>query len=117
MAKRQIEIQKNVDSGKKYSLLDAVQIVKKNATAKFDETVELHVRLGVDPKKTDQSVRGVVVLPKGSGKKKIIAVIAKGEKVKDAEAAGADFAGDADLIEKIAAVPESTLGSSRIGSA
>jgi len=92
---------KNVDPNKRYTLADAVQIVKKNATAKFDETVELHVRLGVDPKKTDQSVRGVVVLPKGSGKKKIIAVIAKGEKAKDAEAAGADFAGDADLIEKI----------------
>ncbi len=101
MAKRQIEISKNVEANKRYNLLDAVQIVKKNAIAKFDETVELHVRLGVDPKKTDQSVRGVVVLPKGSGKKKIIAVVAKGEKVKDAEKAGADFAGDADLIEKI----------------
>src|SRR5262245_25037852 len=101
MAKRMIEIKKNVDVAKKYNLLEAVQIVKKNAVAKFDETVELHIRLGVDPKKTDQSVRGVVVLPKGSGKKKIVAVIAKGEKAKDAQAAGADFAGDADLVEKI----------------
>jgi large subunit ribosomal protein L1 len=101
MGKRMIEIRKNVDTSKRYSLLDAVTIVKKNAVAKFDETVELHIRLGVDPKKTDQSVRGVVVLPKGSGKKKIVAVIAKGEKAKDAQDAGADFAGDADLVEKI----------------
>lgn len=101
MAKRRVELLKNLDIAKRYALPEAVQIVKKNATAKFDETVELHVRLGVDPKKTDQSVRGVVVLPKGSGKKKVIAVIAKGEKAKDAEKAGADFAGDADLVEKI----------------
>jgi large subunit ribosomal protein L1 len=101
MGKRQIEISKNVDANKRYNLLDAAQIVKKNAVAKFDETVELHVRLGVDPKKTDQSVRGVAVLPKGLGKKKVVAVIAKGDKQKDAQDNGADFVGDADLVEKI----------------
>ena len=102
MGKRQKEFVKNFDVSKRYSLTEACQIVKKNATAKFDETVELHVRLGVDPKKTDQSVRGTSVLPKGLGKKKTVVVIAKGEKAKDAQAAGADFAGDADLVEKIA---------------
>lgn len=95
-------MEKNFATAKKYSLLEAAQIVKKNATAKFDETVELHLHLGVDPKKTDQSVRGTAVLPKGLGKKKVVAVIAKGEKVKDAQGAGADFVGDSDLVEKIA---------------
>jgi len=91
----------NFDKSKKYALGEAVDIVKKNATSKFDETIELHVKLGVDTKKSDQAVRGSVVLPKGTGKKKIVAVIAKGEKVKEAESAGADFIGDSDLIEKI----------------
>jgi large subunit ribosomal protein L1 len=101
MQKRRKEMVKNFDQTKKYSVLDAAKIVKQNATAKFDETVELHVKLGVDPKKTDQSVRGTSVLPKGLGKKKTVVVIAKGEKVKDAQAAGADHVGDSDLIEKI----------------
>ena len=101
MTKRRVEMQKNFTVAKKYSVLEAAQIVKKNATAKFDETIELHVHLGVDPKKTDQSVRGTAVLPKGLGKSKIVAVIAKGEKVKDAQAAGAEFVGDSELIEKI----------------
>ena len=101
MGKRQKEFTKNFDVTKRYQLSEACQIVKKNATAKFDETVELHVRLGVDPKKTDQSVRGTSVLPKGLGKKKVVVVIAKGEKAKEAVAAGADFAGDADIVEKI----------------
>lgn len=92
---------KNFDESKRYSVLEAAKIVKKNATAKFDETVELHVKLGVDPKKTDQSVRGIAVLPKGLGKKKTVVVIVKGEKAKDAQNAGADHVGDADLIEKI----------------
>lgn len=86
---------------KRYPLSEAAVIVKKNAIAKFDETVELHVKLGVDPKKTDQSVRGTSVLPKGLGKKKTVVVVAKGDKAKEALAAGADLAGDADVIEKI----------------
>jgi large subunit ribosomal protein L1 len=101
ITKRKKEFAKNFDVTKKYPLAEACAIVKKNATAKFDETVELHVRLGVDPKKTDQSVRGTSVLPKGLGKKKTVVVIAKGEKAKLALDAGADFAGDADLIDKI----------------
>lgn len=101
MGKRQLVNAKNFDIAKKYPVLEAAQIVKKNANAKFDETVELHLHLGVDPKKTDQNVRGTAVLPKGLGKKKVVAVIAKGEKIKDAQAAGADFTGDNDLIEKI----------------
>src|SRR6185437_12340306 len=75
---------------------------KKTATAKFDETIELHTKLGVDPKQSDQNVRGTVALPHGSGKTKRVVVVAKGEKLKEAEAAGADAAGDADIIEKIA---------------
>ena len=101
MGKRRNEMSKNFEVAKKYPMAEAAKIVKKNATAKFDETVELHVKLGVDPKKTDQSVRGTAVLPKGLGKKKTVVVIAKGDKVKDAQAAGADHVGDADLIEKI----------------
>ncbi len=92
---------KNVDLDKKYPLPEAIDIVKKNALAKFDESVELHLHLGVDPKKTEQQVRGTAVLPKGLGKKKVVVVIAKGEKVQEAKDAGADFAGDSDIIEKI----------------
>ena len=101
LSKRRKAIIESIGQPKKYGLKEAIDLVKKNATAKFDESVELHVKLGIDPKKTDQQVRGTAVLPKGLGKKKTVVVIAKGEKVKEAEAAGADFAGDADIIEKI----------------
>ncbi len=84
-----------------YEPLEAIELVKKASTAKFDETVEVAVRLGVDPKKQDQQVRGVVVLPHGTGKVKRVLVFAKGEKAKEAEAAGAEFVGDQDLINKI----------------
>ena len=103
MGKREKEMLKGFDQSKKFLLSEAADIVKKNATAKFDETIELHFHLGVDPKKTDQAVRGSTVLPKGSGRKRTVVVLAKGEKVKEALAAGADFAGDSDLIEKIGA--------------
>ncbi len=103
MGKREKEMLKGFDQAKKFLLTEAADIVKKNATAKFDETIELHFHLGVDPKKTDQAVRGSTVLPKGSGRKRTVVVLAKGEKVKEALAAGADFAGDSDLIEKIGA--------------
>jgi large subunit ribosomal protein L1 len=91
-----------VDKTKKYALKDAVALVKKAAPAKFDESVEIHVRLGVDTKKSDQNVRGIVSLPNGTGKSRKVVVIAKGEKVKEAEAAGADEAGNTEIIEKIA---------------
>ncbi len=90
-----------IDKQAVYESLEAIELVKKAATAKFDETVEVAVRLGVDPKKQDQQVRGVVVLPHGTGKVKRVLVFAKGDKAKEAEQAGADFVGDQDLLNKI----------------
>src|SRR6266481_2613400 len=84
-----------------YNLNEAVPLVQKIKFAKFDETVELHLRLGVDPKHADQMVRGTVVLPNGLGKKKTVLVIASGDKLKEAEAAGADFVGGEDMVAKI----------------
>jgi large subunit ribosomal protein L1 len=85
-----------------YAPLDAVELVKANATAKFDETLEAHARLGIDPKYTDQQLRTTVALPHGTGQSVRIAVIARGEKVAEAKAAGADLAGDDDLVDTIA---------------
>lgn len=104
MAKKGKEYQeavKLVDKNKVYEVAEGVELVKKAATAKFDETVEAAFRLGVDPKRADQQIRGAVVLPHGTGKVQRVLVFAKGEKAKDAEAAGADFVGDADMIAKI----------------
>ena len=84
-----------------YNLNDAVPLVQKIKFAKFDETVELHLRLGVDPKHADQMVRGTVVLPNGLGKSKKVLVIASGDKLKEAEAAGADYVGGEDMVAKI----------------
>ncbi len=84
-----------------YSLQDAVQLLQKVKYAKFDETVEVTLRLGVDPKHADQMVRGTVVLPHGLGKNKKVLVVASGEKMREAEAAGADFVGGEDMVEKI----------------
>jgi len=95
------ENEKKIDKVKLYSLEEAVKILKQSARVKFDETVEIAVRLGIDPKQTDQTVRGTVSLPHGTGKTKKVVVIAKGEKVKEAETAGADFFGSEDMIEKI----------------
>jgi len=84
-----------------YILQDAVPLLQKVKFAKFDETVELTLRLGVDPKHADQMVRGTVVLPHGLGRSKKVLVIATGDKIKEAEAAGADFAGGEEMVEKI----------------
>ncbi|MBI4669668.1 MAG: 50S ribosomal protein L1 [Elusimicrobia bacterium] len=91
-----------IDEQKLYPLAEAIELLKKAANVKFDETVELHFHLGINPKQNDQQVRSTVVLPHGTGKSKKVAVIAKGEKVKEAAAAGAGEAGEADLIDKIA---------------
>ena len=99
--KKYQEAAKLIEEGKLYGLSEAVDLVKKTATAKFDETIELHVRLGVDPKYADQQVRGAVVLPHGTGKTKRVLVFAKGDKVSEAEAAGADFVGSDELVAKI----------------
>ena len=86
-----------------YETADAVAIVKRNANAKFNETVEIHVRLGVDPKKSDQNVRGTVSLPHGTGRTVRVIAFARGDKLKEAEAAGADVVGENDLVEKVKA--------------
>ncbi len=92
---------KAVDLGKQYEIGEAVANVLETAKAKFDETIELHVRLGVDPRQADQQVRGVLVLPHGTGKTKKVLVIAKGAKADAAQAAGADYVGAEELIAKI----------------
>lgn len=92
---------KLIEAGKTYAPAEAMELVKKTATAKFDETIELHVRLGVDPKYADQQVRGAIVLPNGTGKTKRVLVFAKGDKVAEAEAAGADYVGAEELVTKI----------------
>jgi large subunit ribosomal protein L1 len=99
--KKLVEAAKLVDRTKFYAVQEAVELVKKTSVVKFDATVEVAFRLGVDPKKADQQIRGAVVLPNGTGKTQRVLVFAKGEKAKEAEAAGADFVGDADYITKI----------------
>lgn len=95
------ESMKLVDRTKLYDTVEALELVQQTAKAKFDETIELSVRLGVDPRHADQQVRGAVVLPHGTGKTRKVLVIAKGEKVKEAEEAGADFVGGDEMVAKI----------------
>ena len=99
--KKYVESAKLIDRTKLYDTAEALELTIKGATAKFDETVELHVRLGVDSRHADQQVRGAVVLPNGTGKKVRVAVFAKGDKVDAALAAGAEYVGAEDLMEKI----------------
>lgn len=99
--KKYLEAAKLVDRVAQYDPEEAIGLVKKTAVAKFDETVEAHIRLGVDGRHADQQVRGAVVLPHGTGKKVRVLVFAKGDKVTEAEAAGADFVGGEELIPKI----------------
>ena len=99
--KKYIDSAKTIESAKLYEADEAIKLVLDTAKAKFDETIELHVRLGVDPKQADQQVRGVLVLPNGTGKSVKVLVIAKGEKADQAKAAGADFVGAEEIIQKI----------------
>jgi len=99
--KKYLEAAKLVEETKLYEPAEALELVKKTATAKFDETVEIAVKLGVDPRHADQQLRGAVSLPAGTGRTVKVAVFAKGEKEKEAEAAGADIVGNDDLIAKI----------------
>lgn len=92
---------KNLDAQKTYNLDEAVKLIKKSSTAKFDETIELVIRLNVDPRKADQNIRGVVQLPHGTGKTYRVAVFARGPKAEEALSAGADIVGAEDLMEKI----------------
>ena len=100
-SKKQQAALESVDRTKLYDVEEALKLVKENATANFDETVEAAFRLGVDPKKADQQIRSAMVLPHGTGKTQTVLVFAKGDKAKEAEAAGADYVGEQDLINKI----------------
>ncbi|NCO68271.1 MAG: 50S ribosomal protein L1 [Nitrospirae bacterium CG_4_10_14_0_8_um_filter_41_23] len=101
MGKKIKAAREKIEKGKEYSLEDAISLVKESSYTKFDETIDLAVNLGIDPKKSEQMVRGTVVLPHGMGKKVRVLVFAKGEKEKEAIDAGADFGGAEDLVEKI----------------
>lgn len=100
-SKRYEEALKLVDPSKAYDINEAAELVKETAKANFDETIEAAFRLGVDPKKADQQIRGAMVLPHGTGKTQRVLVFAKGEKAKEAEAAGADYVGETEYIDKI----------------
>lgn len=99
--KRQASLRKNIDAEQNYAVGEAIKLVKGNATAKFDESIDISVNLAVDPRHADQNVRGVVALPNGTGKVTRVAVFAKGAKADEAKAAGADLVGAEDLAEKI----------------
>ena len=101
IAKKRKALLASVDATKRYKLADAVKLVKSNATRKFDETIDISMNLGIDPKQTEQSIRGMVAMPNGTGKNITVAVFARGDKAADALKAGADFAGAEDLFEKI----------------
>lgn len=101
MGKKITSVKEKIDMDKQYLLEEAIKLVKESSYTKFDEAVDLAVNLGVDPRKSDQMVRGTVVLPHGIGKKVRVLVFAKGEKEKEAQEAGADYVGAEDLVEKI----------------
>ncbi|GAB5046774.1 50S ribosomal protein L1 [Thermodesulfovibrio sp. TK110] len=101
MGKKLAAVKEKLDTTKEYTLEEAIDFLKENSFTKFDETVEMAINLGVDPRKSDQVVRSTVVLPHGTGKQVRVLVFAKGEKEKEAEQAGADYVGAEDLIERI----------------
>ena len=103
MGKKYSDSLKLIDRSKQYDPEEAVALVKKTAKAKFDETIEISLRLGVDPRHADQQVRGSVVLPNGTGRTVRVLVVTKGDKIKAAQDAGADFVGGEEMIEKIKA--------------
>ncbi len=100
-SKRHAEAKKMVDRTKTYPIAEAVELAKKASTAKFDETVELSFNLNVDPRHADQQIRGAMVLPNGTGKSQRVAVVAEGDKAKEAQDAGADFVGSDEIIQQI----------------
>ncbi|HOB11182.1 MAG: 50S ribosomal protein L1 [Acetomicrobium sp.] len=100
-SKRYLAMLEKVDKTKLYGLREAIELLKELPTAKFDETVEMHIRLNVDPRHADQQVRGTITLPHGTGQEKRVLVIASGEKMKEAEEAGADYVGGEDMVQKI----------------
>ena len=100
-SKKYLEASKKVDSEAVYSIEDAIKLAQETSTTNFDASVDVAFRLGIDTRKNDQQIRGAIVLPNGTGKSQRVLVFAKGEKAKEAEAAGADYVGEADLAEKI----------------
>jgi large subunit ribosomal protein L1 len=101
MSKRMAEVEKKIDKNKLYKLEEAIELLKEVKKTKFDESVEIHINLGIDPKQSTQIVRGAAVLPHGIGKQVRVCVLAKGEKLKEAEKSGAEYYGAEELIEKI----------------
>ena len=99
--KKYVEALNKIEKGKSYTKAEAIKLIKDTSTAKFDESVELALRLNLDTKKADQQLRGAIVLPKGTGKTKRVLVIARGPKAQEAKDAGADYVGDTDMLEKI----------------
>jgi len=99
LSKNRKKILSNLDLTKTYNPNDAIKILKDNSIVKFDETLDVAIKLNIDPKKTDQNIKGIVDLPKGTGKKIRIAVIAKGDKAKEAKEHGAEIVGDEDLVK------------------
>ena len=99
--KKYVEASKKIEAGKLYTATDAVKLIKETPTTKFDSTVEVAIKLNIDAKKSDQNLRGSLVLPNGTGKSKRVLVFAKGDAAERAKAAGADYVGEKDLVDKI----------------